>query len=880
MKAPNTSITEGIIALRMTRCVLTALFLLAALVMFFDCRTLCRTLAQSNDRQDPFADSSTDFQRWGPRLVNDEIMPDPDTIKRLENWSRAAFSGKKVLPELGNLSLQLIRQDHNTLKFDESCMGTPLKIGSRSFGRGLGTHANSEIRVTFPEPVTKFSAYVGIDNNFSTGGERGSVQFAVSVNGRELVRSKTLCGRDEALPIDLALPEKTTALTLIVDALDDTGWDQSDWCEPVAVGISGKAYHLNDAASLPMDLAIPFSFQYGGVDSSGLLPSWKFEEKDIDKLNSVYSWTDPKTGLKVSALVRRFERFAGIDWVLHFENTGISDTPLIENVKAMNMNFAMCFDDRPVVVHTLTGDSCDMYSWLPAECLLLPKENRHFAPQGGRSSNGAFPFWNIQRKNDNDTAISGGVFVALGWSGQWNADFSRPNDKDVTVSAGMEKISTILLPGEKIRSPRVLIMPWKTDYLSSHALFRRLLMFEYSPKMQNGLPQELLIVGQCFDRYYRQRPGWEKIDGQVEFAHKLKEAGCNSHWFDAAWFPVGFPNGVGNWFSDPENFPQGVGALGKAIHDLGMKFVLWFEPERVAQGTEIAEKYPQYVFGGKDGGLFKLNDPEARTFLTDLLLKRIKEFGVDVYRNDFNIDPLGFWRSNDEPNRQGITEIRYVEGHYEMWNRFRKEIPGLWIDNCASGGRRIDLETISISVPLWRSDTCCWKGHPEWDQTQSLGLTQYIPLFACCAWEPDPYVARSAATMGPIFQYNFLDDDYQIELAKASVQESKVHQKFWYGDFYPLSDAKVGQKEFVVWQLHRSDLQAGLVYLFRQGQSSYMGRELNLRGIDPNAKYRVAVKKDYSPGVQQVMSGRELIDMEVAIPQKRSAVVVRYQLIQ
>jgi len=830
--------------------------------------------AQSDD---PFAASSTDFERWGPQIPDDAIMPSPDMIRRVENWSRAAFSGKDNPGE--GFSLQLIRQDHNTLKFDESCMSTPLKIGSRSFARGLGTHANSEIRATFPEPVTKFSAFVGIDNNYDTGGVRGSVQFAVVVDGKELVRTRTLRGRDEATAIDLQLPANTTVLTLIVDTTPDgPSHDQADWCEPVVIGASGKAYHLSDAVSLPMNLAIPFSFQYDGTDSSELLPKWVFEEKNIDALNTVYSWTDPKTGLKVSAHMRRFERFAGVDWVLYFENTGGNNTPLIENVKAIDMNFTMGVDRQPVVVHTLSGDSCDMYSWLPVEHPLQAKESKRFAPHGGRSSNGAFPFWNVQRKNDKDSATSEGIFVALGWSGQWTADFARTSDRDFAVTAGMEKISTILYPGESIRSPRVLIMPWKTDRLSAHVLFRRLLMFEYAPKMHNGSPQQLLIVGQCFDRYYRKRSGWEKFDGQVAYSQKLYEAGCNAHWFDAAWFPVGFPNGVGNWFSDPESFPEGVEALGKVIHDLGMKFVLWFEPERVARGTQIAVEYPQYVFGGENGGLFKLNDPEARKFLTELLLTRIKQFGVDVYRNDFNIDPLGFWRNNDEPNRQGMTEIRYVEGHYEMWNRFREEVPGLWIDNCASGGRRIDLETTMISVPLWRSDTCCWPGHPEWDQTQTLGLTQYIPLFACCAWEPDPYVFRSAATMGPIAQYNFLDEDYDFDLARASIQEGYIHQKFWYGDFYPLSDAKVGQSEITAWQLHRADLGAGLVYIFRQEQSPYLGRELQLRAIDPEAKYRVTIKPDYSPGEQRVMSGQELIDLEIALPKKRSAFVIQYQL--
>ena len=861
--------------MRLARLCWVPLLLFVGFVIIFD----NLATAQTNDFPNPFDASSTDFRIWRPQIPNDAVMPSPDMLRRVESWNRAAFAGKSAGEDTGMLSIQVLRHDHNTLKFDESCMGTPLHIGSRYFARGLGTHANSEIRVTFPEPVTKFSAFVGIDNNYDTGGVRGSVQFVVAVEGRELVRTRTLRGSDQATAIDLALPEKTTVLTLIVDTTaDGPSHDQSDWCEPVAVGVSGTAYHLSDAVALPMNTAIPFSFQYGGGDSSGLLPTWKFEAKDIDTLNTVYSWTDPKTGLKVSAQVRRFERFAGVDWVLSFENTGANDTLLIENVKVIDMGFTMGIDREPVVIHTLSGDSCDMNSWLPVEHPLPAKGSKRFAPQGGRPSNGAFPFWNIQRGNDGDTALSDGVFVALGWSGQWTAEFARPNDKGLTVSAGMEKIATILYPGESIRSPRVLIMPWKTDRLSAHALFRRLLMFEYAPKMQNGFPQQLLVAGQCFDRYYRKRDGWEKFDAQVAFAQKLHEAGCNTYWFDAAWFPVGFPNGVGNWFSDLENFPDGVEALGKVLRDLGLKFVLWFEPERVAKGSQIAEEYPQYVFGGKNGGLFKLNDPEARTFLTELLLTRIKQFGVDIFRNDFNIDPLGYLRANDEPNRQGMTEIRYVEGHYEMWNRFREEVPGLWTDNCASGGRRIDLETISISIPLWRSDTCCWPGHPEWDQTQTLGLTQYLPLYSCCVWEPDPYIFRSGANMGAITQFNFLDDDYDLDLARAAIQESKIHQKFWYGDFYPLSDAKVGKSEITAWQLHREDLGAGLVYIFRQEQSPYLGRELQLRAIDPNAEYRVTIKRDYSPGEQKIISGKELVDLAISFPEKRSAWVIQYQV--
>jgi hypothetical protein len=143
-----------------------------------------------------------------------------------------------------------------------------------------------------------------------------------------------------------------------------------------------------------------------------------------------------------------------------------------------------------------------------------------------------------------------------------------------------------------------------------------------------------------------------------------------------------------------------------ACHRLGLQFILWYEPERVAGGSKIAGEHPEFVFSSgkgrrvtETGGLFKLSDPVARRWLTDHLSHQIGEFGLDVYRNDFNIDPLGFWHLADAPDRQGMTEIRYVEGLYAMWDELRTDHPGLWIDNCSSGGRRIDLETCMRSVP-------------------------------------------------------------------------------------------------------------------------------------------------------------------------------------
>ena len=862
------------------RAVVPTLFFAFVLLAF---GLMANTQAESND---PFASDATDYAIWGPNCPDDGLTPDAGQLAQIRAWEKAVFGGEKISCAADkNVTLQVVRQDYNLLRFNESCMGNPLRIGSTEYERGLGTHAQSEIIARFAKPVTKFSAAVGVDHNTSTGGSKGSVVFAVLANGKEIYRSETLTGRDEAASVDLAF-DATDTLTLVVETTDDgPSFDQADWCEAAAQTADGETFWLSENHTPLLAYGrLPFAFVYGGKTSDELLPTWKFSAEELNPLLTRYTWTDPETGLVVEAVVRRFEKFAAIEWLLNFKNTGSNDTPILSDVQALRADLSLGLENTPVVIHTLKGDFCNETSWQPEAFSLAKNEEKTFAPLGGRPSNAVMPFWNIARNPANDKEVSEGVFVTLGWSGQWSAKFQKTDEHQTSLQAGQEQIATTLHANESIRSPRILLMPWHGRRIDSHVLWRRLLMFEYAPKwsaapdaLSKNKPLPLEIFGQCFDRYYRKRAGWEKYDAQVEFARRLAAAGCTSYWFDAAWFPVGFPNGVGNWFSDKENFPEGLEALGKTVHDLGLKFTLWFEPERVAPETDIAKNHPEFVFGGEKGGLYKLSDPAAEQYLTDLLSKRISEYGVDIYRNDFNIDPLSYWRAADEPNRRGMTEIRYIEAHYRMWDALYARHPGLWIDNCASGGRRIDLETVSRSVSLWRSDTCCWPGHEEWDQIQSLSIAQYIPLFASVAWNPSPYTFRSAACPGAILQYNFLDDDYDPEMTKQSIAEAKVYQKFWYGDLYPLSDAALGRTSIIAWQLHRSDLNAGIVYVFRQSDSPYLGRNLELQALDADATYSVRIRPNYGPGETKTLTGRQLFDNPLLLPEKRSAVIIEYQ---
>jgi alpha-galactosidase len=742
----------------------------------------------------------------------DAVMASAEEVQEIQGWARAAFAGQQPPGPGPAVRVELRRQDHVLLRFGQSCIETPIRIGSQSFEHGLGTHANSEILLHLPPGAKRFHAFAGIDNNPDTGGVRGSAQFSVEIGGKEVFRTPTVRGGQAPVLVNVELPQGARQITLKVDATPDgASHDQADWADARVVLADGASVWADEERPPFLTISPPFSFLYDGVSSTELLKQWNRASETNEERNRIVHairWTDPKTGLRVSAEVTAFKRYPAAEWLLHFENTGAQDTPIIERIQALDVQLRTGYARKPAVLHQLTGDVCGERSFLPLETLLEPGKLVELAPTGGRPSNGAFPFFNLQYGGE-------GVIAAIGWSGQWAAHVERSGTGPTRLQAGLERTRLKLHPGERIRSPRILVMPWKGDRLAGHARFRRLLLFEYAPKI-GGWPLRLPVAAQCFDRYSWTRPEWSTEAGQLRAVQATRDLGCDTHWFDAAWFEGGFPNGVGNWFCKPKSFPNGLKPVSDACHRLGLKFLVWFEPERVAAGTQIARERPEFVFGGANGGLFKLNDPAARRWLTDLLSQRIAEFGLDVYRNDFNIDPLDFWRRNDAPDRQGMTEIRYVEGHYALWDELRARHPGLWIDNCASGGRRIDLETISRSVPLWRSDTGCSPGHADWDQVQALGLSQYVPLSTSCAWEPTAYVLRSAATGGSITQFDYLNDRFSIEEARLALAEVKENQRFWYGDFYPLTRADSGPDPFVAWQLHRADLNAGIVLAFRR----------------------------------------------------------------
>ena len=153
-----------------------------------------------------------------------------------------------------------------------------------------------------------------------------------------------------------------------------------------------------------------------------------------------------------------------------------------------------------------------------------------------------------------------------------------------------------------------------------------------------------------------------------------------------------------------------------------------------------------------------------------------------------------------------------------------------------------------------------------------------MPLHTACGWVPTAYDFRSSATAGAISQWDFLNPDFPKEQARATLAEVKENQKYWYGDFYPLTACSLVHDQFVAYQFHRSDLNAGLVLAFRRGDCNLRGLVLGLYALDPNATYVVETIDENHHRTERTASGHELTsDFTIRLPERSSSLVVRYR---
>jgi alpha-galactosidase len=580
---------------------------------------------------------------------------------------------------------------------------------------------------------------------------------------------------------------------------------------------------------------------------------------------------------------------------LKFKNNGAKDTPIIEQIEPLDSSPAKIGD---VTIHHAHGSKAEPEDFAPLTNVLHNGETFSMESNGGRSSQGNMPFFDLQFADS-------GILGAIGWTGHWQATFSNDtNGGSVHLTAGMKKTHFVLHPGEEIRTPRIVLMNWKgKDWLVAQNEWRKLMLAHYTVQ-ENGQP----LIG----------PISYGTWGADSEAHKLAQIKLvqdehlpfDNYWIDASWYdncvghqdsdPHPFWRSRGTWTVNPANYPHGLKPISDAAHAAGMTFLLWLEPEEADPGTLLRKEHPEWFFppnaNNPGSAVLKMGDPAARTGITELVSTIITDNHVDWYRQDYNLDPERTFTAADTPDRVGMTEIQYVEGLYTFLDELKKRHPHLKIDNCASGGQRLDVEMLSRTVPLWRSDLA---GPPHGDitsQTQTQGLAQWVPVNGAVPWTnpgpfnedqapPDPFDTRfiytlrsaySAAMVLGLGQAEGKDHAWCAKL-KQALEEYKEVQLDIYGDFYPLLPYSQDGNAAVAWQWDRPDKNGGVVIGLRRADCPTADLNLDLHSIDPAATYSVETRKGLEKNTPQDIKGSDFTRLHLTIDDKPGSVIVFYR---
>ncbi|MBR4867107.1 MAG: alpha-galactosidase, partial [Clostridia bacterium] len=510
---------------------------------------------------------------------------------------------------------------------------------------------------------------------------------------------------------------------------------------------------------------------------------------------------------------------------------------------------------------------------------------KSYAPNGGRSSDGQAPFFDICKNN-------AGYVVAVGWSGQWTASITRSED-DIRVQTGIEEVAFRLLPGERIRTSSVVIMPYQGDVVEAQNQWRRLVRKHFSLIGKEGRDQYGPFCASIWGGM-RTQTVLERLkiidENDIPFEYI---------WMDAGWYGIDtkptpdefegdWGQHTGDWRVSPLIHPQGLKDVTEAVHKSGRKFLLWVEPERVIYSTPTAMAHPEYFLStdnpGDSNRLLNLGNPAAWKYCYETLANLIETLKIDCYRQDFNFHPLPYWRKNDGGDRKGISEIKHINGLYTLWDALLERFPHLLIDNCASGGRRIDIETLRRSMPLWRSDYQCPANFDaEAVQCHHLTYNSWMPFSGSGSGRIyDEYRMRSAydSSINTGFPFSekevFGDSKEKLDWLRKYGEEYLLVRPYFMEDFYPLTKVSDQLDVWCASQFNRPEEGDGIIQLFRREESAYETACFKLRGLDPEADYSIM---DLDGDFTITLDGGTLMEegFRVTLMEPRTAKILLYR---
>lgn len=566
------------------------------------------------------------------------------------------------------------------------------------------------------------------------------------------------------------------------------------------------------------------------------------------------TWTHKKSGIVATVEATIYENSATCEWTVYLRNTSDENSPKINKFVAADCKLPTGAG-TDIYYNKGSEPAADDFELLKSFVSYLPMS---FSANGGRTES-VLPYFNLLGKD-------GGVTLAVGWSGQWLTEFSQTINA-VNATVCQESLKGYLAPGEEVRSPLVTL----TFYNGNNALkgFNSYRNFTISSVYPEGTKQITTSgVGVEFPD--------STIDSLVANINSIPDwfaEAIDYYWVDAGWYPIktSWGDSVGNWYVDPNKFDRGFAEVSQAANAKGIGWLLWVEPERCSEGTEVYNECIKHdgwlVLDDEERNMVNLANEDCLEYITGIMQRCIDANGVDYLRIDSIPAPQIYWEQADKDwsdGRKGFTENHYVTNLYRMLDTLKADNPGLMIDNCCSGGKRIDIEMCRRSIPLWRSDYNCMDGEGnskpdilQATQAQTYGISFWLPYNGTCAYVDGEYADRT----------NIISCSQRIGYQDV--------RKYMTGNYYPLTYGGLDTERYLAMQFDQKG--EGMALIYKRENVEDNTYHLVLNGLESKAVYEVY---DYDkPEIKNEYTGADLMKygINITINETPKAVIMLYK---
>ena len=323
----------------------------------------------------------------------------------------------------------------------------------------------------------------------------------------------------------------------------------------------------------------------------------------------------------------------------------------------------------------------------------------------------------------------------------------------------------------------------------------------------------------------------------IEIADAAREVGVELFVLDDGWYGQrdNDTTSLGDWFVNTKKLPNGLTKLSNEIHEMGLLFGIWVEPEMISRVSRLFEKHPDWaiMIPGRDPSVGR------NQFILDLTRKEVRDYIVKAMTDVFRIGRVDYvkWDMNRlfsdlyglDVTNMGEFCHRYVRGLYDVFNRLVTAFPNILFEGCSSGGNRFDLGILCFMPQIWTSDNS-----DAYCRTRIQGGTSYAyPVSAMGAHvsaSPNHQTLRKTDIESRFNVAAFGILGYEMDIGVLSSTEKQIVQSqiafykrhralLQYGRFYRLSegtDAKDPEdKNRVRWVVANTDFSEMLVLDFQ-----------------------------------------------------------------